>query len=137
MIILGIDYGDKRIGVAICDNSEIIATVLETIQNQDKKHIERIIEIVSENNVEKIIVGLPKNMDGSVGPSAQKALNFARTLRKHLDVKVEMWDERLSTVEAERSMISQDFSRKKRALKIDMAAAQLILQGYLDNQSKG
>jgi len=129
MRILAFDIGEKRIGVAISDELGITAQGLETIERKDS--LDKIKGLVSEREVGEIVVGLPLNMNGSKGPRANDALNFAEELRKELGIEVKLWDERMSTLEVERLMIQGDVSRKKRKKKIDKLAAQVILQSYL------
>lgn len=137
MRILGIDLGDKKIGVALSDEMGWTAQGLTVIMSGGgvAEDIIRIKELALENKVEKIVVGLPRNMDGSTGPRAAKAREFARRLEKSFGLPVEMWDERLSTVAAEKLLIKADLRRAKRRQVIDKIAAALILQNYLDAQS--
>ena len=134
MRILGLDVGSKRIGIAICDEMGWTAQGVKTL---DRRHngsdLREIRDIVNQYGVEKIVVGLPKNMDGSIGPQAEMVREFIRELGKILDIPIITWDERLSTVEATKLLIKGDLSRKKRKQKVDMTAAQLILQSYLDS----
>ncbi|AIS52334.1 putative holliday junction resolvase [Thermoanaerobacter kivui] len=136
MRVMALDVGDKTIGVAISDPLGTIAQGLTTIKrNSNQKDLERIKEIVNQYKVEIIIVGLPKNMDGSIGPQGQKVLKFADFLKENFEIPVMLWDERLTTVEAERVLIEKaNVSRKKRKKVIDKLAAVLILQGYLDSK---
>ncbi|TDX46780.1 Holliday junction resolvase RuvX [Orenia marismortui] len=136
MKIMGLDVGDKRTGVAVSDALGWTAQGKEVIQTkslgEDIAYIESLIE---KHDVEKIVVGLPKNMDGSLGPRAKKVLNFVEELKNKIDLPVITWDERLSTVSAERTLINADLSRKKRKKVIDKMAAVIILQNYLDSIS--
>lgn len=133
MRILGIDYGDKKIGVAISDPFGWTAQGLETIKYNDvNTALKRIQQIIREYNVSKIVVGIPKNMNGTLGQRAQKTLQFIEDLRKIFNNEIIEWDERLSTVVAENILISADISRKKRKDIVDTMAASYILQGYLD-----
>ncbi|MBL7158554.1 MAG: Holliday junction resolvase RuvX [Candidatus Omnitrophica bacterium] len=135
MKILGLDIGEKRIGIAISDALGIIAQGLETFYRENPPGIiEKLRKIVKEEGVSAIVVGLPLNMDGTEGPKAKEAINFANELKKEIELPVKLWDERLSTVEVERLMISAGASRAKRKKKIDKLAAQVILQGYLDSR---
>jgi putative Holliday junction resolvase len=134
MRILAIDYGDRRLGLAISDPTGLIASGLPTIERSGPKedvtdHLRRICQ---EQGVERIIVGLPINMDGSRGPRAEVSEQFAQALREELDMEVETWDERLTTAQAERAMLAADLSRKKRKKRRDQVAAQILLQSYLD-----
>jgi len=131
--LFGLDLGTKTIGVAVSDGMLSIASSLETIQRTKfSKDVARIIELSEANKVCALIMGLPLNMDGSEGPRAQATRAFVRNLERLTPLPVVFWDERLSTVAAERVMIEADMSRKKRAAKIDAAAAAFILQGVLD-----
>ncbi|MBT1279784.1 Holliday junction resolvase RuvX [Thermoanaerobacter sp. CM-CNRG TB177] len=136
MRIMGLDVGDKRIGIAISDLSGTIAQGLTTIKrSSNKKDFERIKQIINEYEVGMIIVGLPKNMNGTLGPQGQKVVRFVEHLKKAFSIPIILWDERLTTVEAERVLIEKaDISRAKRKEVIDKLAAVLILQNYLDSQ---
>jgi len=134
---MGLDVGDRRIGVSISDELGWTAQGIEVIQRNEEepaKDLNRIKELVSQYEVEKIIVGLPKNMNGTIGPRGELCKEFAHNLEVETGLPVVMWDERLSTVAAERFLISADVNRKKRKTVIDKMAANLILQGYLDSQ---
>ncbi|MFX4263203.1 Holliday junction resolvase RuvX [Pelotomaculum propionicicum] len=139
MRVLGLDLGDKRIGVALSDPMGWTAQGLDVITGGggSKGDIRRIREIALKHEVEKVVVGLPLNMDGSTGPRAEKARDFAGRLARALDLPVELWDERLTTVEAERLLIEADMKRNKRRQVIDKMAAVLILQNYLDAAGRG
>ncbi|MBM7613954.1 Holliday junction resolvase RuvX [Alkaliphilus hydrothermalis] len=136
--VMGLDVGDKTIGVAASDLMGWTAQGIETIQRIGiKKDLRRLEELVEEYEVHKFVVGLPKNMNGTVGPQGEKTLEFVERLKKRFPkVEVVMWDERLTTVAAERALIQADVSRKKRKEVIDKMAAVYILQGYLDSISK-
>jgi putative Holliday junction resolvase len=137
MKILGLDLGSKTIGVAISDDLEITAQVLTSIKRTIlQKDLDVIINLVAEYRVQELVVGLPINMDGSKGESAQKAEEFIETLRQCLTIKIIPWDERLSTVAAERILLEGDLSRQKRRKVIDRVAAAYILQGYLDSRPR-
>jgi putative holliday junction resolvase len=136
MRILGLDVGTKTIGVAISDEMGWTAQGIETIKFQDqptKKSFARLREIIEQYNVDKIIVGLPKNMNGSVGERGEACKSFAEKIENKYQLPVQLWDERLSTVSAEKMLISADVSRKKRKKVIDKMAAVVILQNYLDS----
>ncbi len=136
MRTLGLDIGDKRIGVAISDPEEILASPLATITREDdKKAIDDIIKLVDQNNVERIVVGLPYSLDGSIGGQANKVMDFAERLSKHTRASMEMWDERLSTVAVERLLreAGKKKAKNKKRERRDAAAAAFILQGYLDS----
>ncbi len=131
--IIGLDLGTKTIGVAISDVELKIATPYYTIRRKDqKKDLGRIWQIATERNVCGVVLGMPINMDGSDGPRTQATRAFARTLEMYMPRPLTFWDERLSTVAAERALIEADTSRKKRELVIDKVAAAVILQGALD-----
>ncbi|WP_027340183.1 Holliday junction resolvase RuvX [Halonatronum saccharophilum] len=133
--IMGLDLGDKRTGVAVSDRMGWTAQGKEVIEVKSvEEDIEYIIELVAKYEAEKVVVGLPKNMDGSLGPRANKVLDFVEKLKEKVDIPVVTWDERLSTVAVERTLISADVSRKKRKKVIDKMAAVIILQNYLDSQ---
>ena len=131
MRVLGIDFGSKRVGLALGDTESGLATALATLPN-DAALFEAIGRVCRERGVEAIVVGLPLNMDGSRGPQAERATEFADRLGSHLGLPVETWDERLSTAEVERALLAGGLSRKKRKARRDRLAAQLILQSYLD-----
>ncbi len=134
MRILGLDVGTKRIGIAISDELGWTAQGIKALDRRHKEgDLREIRDIVRQYGVEKIVVGLPKNMDGSLGPQAEMVLGFVQELREFLDIPIITWDERLSTVEATKILIKGDLSRKKRKQKVDMTAAGLILQSYLDS----
>ena len=131
--IAGLDLGTVTIGVAVSDRMMSVATPLETIKRK-KFGVDaaRLLEIVAERELAGIILGLPFNMDGSEGPRCQSTRAFARNLEKLTDVPIGYWDERLSTVAAERALLEADTSRKRRGEVIDHVAAGFILQGALD-----
>ena len=132
---MGLDVGDKTIGVALSDMLGWTAQGLKTIFRKNKKEdFKELEEIINNNDVDTIVVGLPKNMNGTIGPQGEKVLEFCEELKTKFNVKIELWDERLSTVAAERSLISADVSRKKRKQVIDKMAAVYILQGFLDRK---
>jgi putative pre-16S rRNA nuclease len=133
MRILGLDVGDKTIGVAVSDGLGLTAQGVTTIRRRSyDKDLELLAGYIDEYEVGKVVVGLPKNMDGSLGPQAEKAINFADRIRERLGIDVSMYDERLSTLLVQKAMIEADVSRAKRKKVVDMLAAQVILQGYLD-----
>jgi putative Holliday junction resolvase len=134
MRTLGLDVGDKRIGVAISDPEEILASPLATITREDdKKAIADIIKLVDQNDVERIVVGLPYSLDGSIGGQANKVMDFAERLSQHTRASMEMWDERLSTVAVERLLRESGSKKARKKARLDAAAAAFILQGYLDS----
>ena len=135
--IMGLDIGDKTIGVAVSDIMGIIAQGVKTIRRESKKKdIEELKNIIKERQVNKIVSGLPKNMNGTLGPQGEKVLKLCELIKEETGLEIDFWDERLTTVAAERSLIEGDVSRKKRKKVIDMLAAVIILQGYLDSKSK-
>lgn len=134
--LVGLDLGTKTIGVALSDGLLSIASAHSTIKRSKfTKDAEQLSELISENEVFCIVLGLPLNMNGSEGPRAQSTRAFAQNLLKNIGLPIAFWDERLSTVAAERAMFAADMSRKKRAEKIDATAAAFILQGALDRLS--
>ncbi|MBN1269662.1 MAG: Holliday junction resolvase RuvX [Kiritimatiellae bacterium] len=131
--ILGIDLGDKRVGVALSDPTGIIAMPHSVIPHTGANQvILAVVDLCREQSVGKVVVGLPLNMDGSSGPAAQKAQAFAAKLRERLAIPVEVWDERLSTRTAEQALIEGGTRRERRKALVDKVAAQVILQHYLD-----
>lgn len=133
MRIMGIDYGTKRIGVAISDPSCTMAHPLETIPVRDNgAHMESLKAIIHDYHVEKIVVGLPYNMDGGVGESANKVILWAKDLEAVVKLPVELWDERLTTSEAYEILIRMNIKGPKRKKLIDKIAASIMLQSYLD-----
>ena len=137
MRILGLDYGSKTVGAAISDPLGITAQGVETIWRKQENHLRqtlaRIEELVSEYHVEKIVLGYPKNMNNTVGERAVKSLEFKEKLEKRTGLPVVMWDERLTTVAANRAMMEGGVRRENRGEFVDSMAAALILQGYLDS----
>lgn len=137
MRLVGLDLGTKTIGIAISDGMLSIAGPLRTIRRTKfTADVMELAKLAREHNICALVVGLPLNMDGSEGPRAQASRAFVRNLQGKLDLPVVFWDERLSTVAAERAMLDADLSRKKRAERIDAAAASFILQGALDRLAK-
>lgn len=134
--LIGLDLGTKTIGVAVSDGLRSVASPIETIKRK-KFGIDaaRLGEIIDNRDICGIVLGLPRNMDGSEGPRAQSTRAFARNLSKIIDLPITYWDERLSTVAAERALLESDTSRKRRAELIDNVAASYILQGLLDRLS--
>ncbi len=134
--IAGLDFGEKTIGVAVSDSFLSVASPLETIRRKKfTLDAEALMQIVAHRNIAGLVLGLPRNMDGSEGPRCQKTRAFARNLGRLTDIPITYWDERLSTVAAERSLLESDTSRKRRAEVIDHIAAGYILQGALDRLS--
>ncbi|MET3290319.1 Holliday junction resolvase RuvX [Brevibacillus fluminis] len=137
MRVLGLDYGDKTIGVAVSDELGWTAQGVETIRRQSgEKDLARLRELIGQYQVGKIVVGLPKNMNGTIGPRGELCQKFADKLAREFSLQVTLWDERLTTMAAEKMLISADVSREKRKKVIDKMAATLILQGYLDANSR-
>lgn len=132
--ILGIDFGRARIGVAISDELLFLAHPLETIP-ADKRSTGRVAEIVREKKIDHVVVGIPRHMSGEVGAAANEALRFVEELRAILPCEVVTWDERLTTVAANRAL--REAGKKTRATRgyVDQVAAQMILQGYLDSRA--
>ena len=139
MRILGFDLGTRTLGISISDLTCSIATVYDTLRFEDSDYdsiIPKIKDIVSKENVSIIVLGLPKNMNNSMGDRALTTLEFKKKLEENMDVEVIMQDERLTTVEATNYMLKTDISRKKRKKKIDSLAANIILQTYLDKRRR-
>jgi putative Holliday junction resolvase len=135
MRILGVDLGTKRIGLAISDETEVLASAFSTYQRQSQdQDFQYFRELVESEAIAKIVLGLPQNMDGSLGPKAQESIEFKDALSQWLDIPIDLFDERLTTQEAERVLVQGDVSRKKRKGLRDQLAAVLILQGYLDQK---
>ena len=131
--LLGLDLGTKTIGLALSDTSLRVATPHETIQRKKFTHdVNLLMEEIEKHDVSALVIGLPLNLDGSEGPRTQATRAFVRNMRQHTDIPVAYWDERLSTVAAERTLLEADASRKRRAEVIDKMAAAFILQGALD-----
>ena len=139
MRILGLDYGSKTVGAAISDPLGITAQGVEPIWRKQEHHLRqtlaRIEELVSEYHVEKIVLGYPKNMNNTIGERAQKSLEFKEMLERRTGLEVIMWDERLTTVEANRTLMEASVRRENRKQYLDQLAAVFILQGYLDSLS--
>ncbi len=135
--IIGLDVGSKTIGVAVSDAMGWTAQGIDTLRiNEDKEEfgIDELIKIIDQYDVDTVIIGLPKNMNNSIGPRGEASIHFKEVLEQERpDLKMVMWDERLSTVGAERTLLEADVSRKKRKKVIDKMAAVFILQGYLDS----
>ena len=138
MRILGLDYGDKTVGVAVSDIFGWTAQGVEIIRRNNpmeyKQSLGRLAQLIEEYNVEKIVVGFPKNMDGSEGARCEKTLEYKKRIENRFrNIPVELWDERLSTVAAQRFLHEADYDIKKSKSVIDKMAAVFILQGYLDS----
>ncbi len=139
MRVIGLDYGSKTVGVAVSDALGITAQAVETInrkeENKLRKTCARIEELATEYEAERIVVGFPKHMNNDIGERAEKAMEFGEMLKRRTGLEVVMWDERLTTVEAERTLIENKVRREDRKKYIDKIAAGFILQGYLDSIS--
>lgn len=135
MAILGLDVGEKRIGVALADG--LLAIPLTVIDRAgEEADLERVLTLAEEHEVKRIVVGLPRSLDGSIGRQAERVLSFSSALSESTDVPVDTWDERLSTVSAERLLLDAGVKREKRRARRDAMAAAIILQSYLDRVSK-
>ncbi len=133
MRILAIDHGSKRVGVAVSDETATIAQPLEFLAAQPTATmLARIGEIVAQRDVKEVVVGLPRNMNGTFGPAAEKAQEFVAALKQVVTVPVNTWDERLTSVQANRFLIESGVRREKRKQKVDQTAAAILLQSYLD-----
>ena len=133
--VMGLDLGSKTCGVALSDTLGMLASAFETIRFEEDDYqtcLNKVCEIIDANKVEKVVLGLPKHMNGDEGVRAEISRNFKAMLEEARSVIVILWDERLSTVSAQKSMISANMNRKKRKKMIDTMAAVVILQGYLD-----
>jgi len=131
--ILGIDFGRARIGLAISDELRLLAHPLQTIP-ANKDSVSKIAEIVRDRKIDKVVIGIPKHMSGELGKAAQDALEFAAKLRTQLPCPVETWDERLTTVAANRALSEAGKKTRQTRNIVDQVAAQMILQGYLDRE---
>ena len=129
---LGIDLGEARIGLAISDDLGMMAHPLETVPAKEKP-LERIVEVVNQHKIQTIVLGLPRNMDGTYGAAADKIKAFHEKLKTAVSCKIILWDERLTTVAAQKSLHDAGRNVKKSRAVIDQVAAQLILQGWLDS----
>ncbi len=135
MRVMGLDIGEKRIGVALSDPLGIMAGALAVIERTtDEAAMEQIIDLARENEVERVVVGMPRSLDGSLGKQAQAVQSFVDLLKKSIGIPVVTWDERLSTVAADRTMLEMGMKRDKKKKHRDSLAAAFILQGYLDRE---
>lgn len=133
--ILAIDWGRATLGLAVSDELGITAQGLTSLPRvNERRDIEAIAAYVRDLGIEAIVVGLPKNMDGSLGPSAEAAQDFARLLHDGLNIPVHLWDERLTSMAAERALVSAGMRRRSRRAVLDRVAATMILQGFLDRR---
>ena len=139
MRVMGLDYGSKTVGVAVSDPLGLTAQGVETVwrkqENKLRQTMARIEELISEYQVERIVLGYPKNMNNTIGERAQKSLEFKEMLERRTGLEVIMWDERLTTVEANRTLMEASVRRENRKQYLDQLAAVFILQGYLDSLS--
>ena len=134
--LLGIDHGNKHIGIAICDENQVVATPLTTLhKTKFEKFLKEIIEIITENNIKGIIIGDPINMDGSLSKSAQSAHDFSRNLSKNITIAITMWDERLSSEGSFKITKNLGVNTSKKVKDLDKNAAAFILQGAIDYMS--
>ena len=137
MRLMGLDVGSHTIGVAISDELGLTAQPIKTIKRKSKQEdVKSLKEIIAEFEIAKIVVGLPKNMDGTLGKQAETTFRWIKDLQEEIKIPMITWDERLSTVGASRVLLEADLSREKRKKVIDKLAAVLILQGYLDKTRK-
>lgn len=137
MKYLGLDLGTRSLGLSISDLTHTIASTYKTIRYEENDYdylLQELKKIIEQEKIGKLVLGLPKNMNNTIGESAERCLNFKKLLEDNLKVVVEMQDERLTTVEAHNYMIEANMSRKKRKQKIDSLAANIILQTYLDRK---
>lgn len=136
MRILGLDFGSKTVGVAVSDPLGLTAQGVEIIrrksENKQRQTLARIEQLIEQYQVEKIVLGFPKNMNNTIGERAEKSLEFGETLKRRTGLDVVMWDERLTTVEANRTLMEEGVRRENRREHVDELAAIFILQGYLD-----
>ena len=133
MRILALDYGSRRIGIAISDELKIIAQPLEYVPAQPfPEVVARLKQLIHEKAIELIVVGMPRNMDGSYGPAAERVQEFVTELKKVIPLRIKKWDERLTTSQANRVLLQADVGRQKRKQVVDKMAAAILLQGYLD-----
>jgi putative holliday junction resolvase len=134
MRILALDHGTKRIGVAVSDELKMIATPLEFIPAEPfAPFLERLKQLLREKEVDLILVGMPRNMDGSYGPAALKVQEFVAVLKETIATPIKLWDERLTSAQANRFLIQADVKRQNRKEKVDKTAAAILLQSYLDS----
>lgn len=137
MIILSVDYGDKRTGIAICDKLEMLASPVCVITEWNAENLaKKIIDIALEKSAEQIVVGLPRNMDGSKGFRADACEALGELLKNNCDIPIVFWDERLTTVSAHRILSENNVRGKKRKSVVDAVAAEIILQDYIDSRKR-
>lgn len=137
MRIMGLDYGEKTIGVAVSDELGWTAQGIEVIRRTNmSSDIEALRNIMLTYHIHEIVIGLPKHMNGTIGERGEQCIAFAEQLKTHFKLPVHLWDERLTTVAAERTLLEADMSRKKRKQVVDKIAAVFILQGYMDSKTR-
>ena len=135
MRILGIDHGTRRVGIAVSDEMHMIAQPMEFIPAEPfDAFLARLKEIIAEKEVGLMLIGMPRNMDGSYGPAAEKVREFIAALQTEIQVPIKTWDERLTSVQANRFLIESNTRRDKRRGKVDQTAAAILLQSYLDSK---
>ena len=135
--VIGLDLGSRTCGIALSDILGMVASPVETIRFEENDYetaCDKVVEIIKKNNVKKAVLGLPKHMNGDVGVRGEISMQFRDMLLEKADVDVILWDERLTTVSAQKSMIASNMNRKKRHRMVDTMAAVIILQSYLDSQ---
>jgi putative Holliday junction resolvase len=136
MRILGLDHGTRRVGVAVSDEMHLIAQPLEYIAPEPfADFLARLKEILREKEIELILIGMPRNMDGSYGPAALKVQEFAAALKDAVTIPLKLWDERLTTTQAQKFLIQGGVRRDQRKEKVDQTAAAILLQSYLDSRT--
>ncbi|NWQ40128.1 Holliday junction resolvase RuvX [Bacillus sp. EB106-08-02-XG196] len=138
MRIMGLDVGSKTVGIAISDELGWTAQGLKTLKIDEEKNkfgFEEIGQLIKEYGISQVVIGLPKNMNGSIGPRGEASKRYAEEIENQFSVSTILWDERLTTMAAERVLLEADVSRKKRKKVIDKMAAMMILQGYLDSKN--
>ncbi|MGN1444295.1 MAG: Holliday junction resolvase RuvX [Acutalibacteraceae bacterium] len=137
MIILSVDYGDSRTGVAVCDKSEMLASpVCVVAEAYEPRLLDKLSEIAKEQKPERIVVGLPRNMDGSYGERAEKCTQFSKKLAEATGIETVLWDERLTTVSAHKALNEVNVRGKKRKKIVDAVAAVMILEDYMASRKK-
>ncbi len=135
MSILGLDYGEKRIGVAIANGEQHLAIPITVVERaSEKEDMDKIVRLIKQYNVERIVVGLPRSLNGSLGQQAEEVLNFTESLSQHINIPLDTWDERFSTTAAESLFKDAGIKKAKRKKLRDAMAAAIILQGYLDSK---
>ncbi|MGG1677519.1 Holliday junction resolvase RuvX [Neobacillus sp. NRS-1170] len=138
MRVMGLDVGSKTVGIALSDELGWTAQGLKTLKINEERQafgFEEIGQLIKEYQVDKVVIGLPKNMNGTIGPRGEASKQYAEEIEKQFSVPTILWDERLTTMAAERVLLEADLSRKKRKKVIDKMAAVMILQGYLDSKN--